>query len=166
MTVATPIETATIQDVPAIQRVADWSFHAAYADLLEPELIDALLSEWYATERLREQIADPETVFLVARRGGRVRGFVDVTPHESPDAYFLSRLYVEPSLWGEGVGTELLTAATRRLDDDRERLDLTVLAGNERAIAFYERRGFEYVGTETTTLGPTDVEEYVYSKQL
>lgn len=166
MTIATPIETATIRDVPAIQRVADWSFHAAYADLLEPELIDALLSEWYATERLREQIDDPESVFLVARRGGRVRGYVNVDPHETPDAYFLSRLYVEPSLWGGGVGTELLTAATRRLDGERERIELTVLAGNERAIAFYERHGFEHVGTKTTTLGPTDVEECVYSKPL
>ena len=166
MTIATPIETATIQDVPAIQRVADWSFHAAYADLLEPALIDALLSEWYATERLREQIADPQSVFLVARHGGRVRGYVNVDPHETPGAYFLSRLYVEPSLWGEGVGTELLGAACRRLDGDLERLDLTVLAGNERAIAFYERRGFEHVATETTSLGPTEVEEHVYSKPL
>ena len=160
------VATATVQDVPAIQRVADWSFHAAYADLLAPALIDAILEEWYATERLREQITDPESVFLVARRGGRVRGYVNVDPHETPDAYFLSRLYVEPSLWGAGLGTELLTAACDRLDGDRGRLELTVLAGNERAIAFYERHGFERVATETTTLGPVDVEEHVYSRPL
>lgn len=165
MTIATPIDGATVQDVPAIQRVADWSFHAAYEELLEEELIDAILAEWYATERLREQIADPESVFLVARRGGRVRGFVDVVPHDAPGSYFLSRLYVEPSLWGSGIGSELLAAACRRIDDC-ERLDLTVLEGNDRAIAFYERHGFEYLSSKTTALGPIEVEERVYSKTL
>ena len=43
----------------------------------------------------------------------------------------------------------LLAAVDRRLS--AASLRLTVLAGNERAIDFYERQGFEYVTTETTT---------------
>jgi ribosomal protein S18 acetylase RimI-like enzyme len=166
MTIATPIDVATVQDVPAIQRVAEWSFNAAYGDLLEEELIEAILEEWYATERLREQIANPENVFLIARRGGRVRGYVNVDPHERPGAYFLSRLYVEPSLWGSGTGSELLMAAIRHIDGNCERLELTVLDGNDRAIGFYERRGFEYVTSETTAIGPVKLEEHVYGKDL
>lgn len=166
MTIPTPIDVATVRDIPAVQRVADWSFHAAYDDLLDEALIEAMLDEWYATERLREQISDPESVFLLARRGGRVRGYLNVDPYETPDAYFLSRLYVEPSLWGSGVGSELLNAAQHRLDDGRDRLTLTVIDGNERAIAFYERRGFEYVESKTTTIGPVEFEEHVYSKPI
>lgn len=166
MAITTAIDDATVQDVPAIQRVADWSFHAAYDDLLHDALIEAMLAEWYAPERLRDQITDPQSVFLVARRGGRVRGFVNVDPHDTPGTYFLSRLYVEPSLWGNGIGAALLDEATERFDPGRDRLELTVLDGNERAIAFYERRGFEYVRTETTTLGPVEFDEHVYSKPL
>ncbi|ACV48559.1 MULTISPECIES: GNAT family N-acetyltransferase [Halomicrobium] len=164
MTVATPIERATIQDLPAIQRVADWSFHAAYAGLVDEQLLDAVVDQWYATERLREQITDPDSLFLVARRGGRVRGYANVEPDDQSETYYLSRLYVEPLLWGNGIGTELLAAVDRRLS--AESLWLTVLAGNERAIGFYERQGFEYVTTETTTFGPTVVEEHVYRKPL
>jgi len=166
MTIATPIDVATVQDVPAIQRVAEWSFNGAYDELLAEELIEAILDEWYATERLREQITDPENVFLIARRGGRVRGFVDVAPHDSPGSYFLSRLYVEPSLWGSGIGSELLMAAIRHIDGDCERLELTVLDGMDRAIGFYERHGFEYVTSETTAIGPVELEEHVYGKDI
>lgn len=166
MTIPVAIDVATVRDIPAIQRVADWSFHAAYDDLLDERLIEAILESWYATERLREQITAPESVFLVARRGGRVRGYVNIDPHEAPNAYFLSRLYVEPSLWSNGIGSELLNAARRRLDDDRARLELTVIDGNERAITFYERRGFEYVESKTTSIGPVSFEEHVYSKPL
>lgn len=55
----------------------------------------------------------------------------------------LSALYVRATHWGDGVGYALLREAI----GDRAAY-LWVLAGNERAIAFYERQGFRLDGTQ------------------
>ncbi|WP_121253260.1 GNAT family N-acetyltransferase [Nocardioides ferulae] len=52
-------------------------------------------------------------------------------------------LYVRASRWGSGVGYALFEAAV----GDRAAY-LWVLAGNDRAIRFYERQGFRLDGTE------------------
>ena len=52
-------------------------------------------------------------------------------------------LYVRKALWGTGVGYALLETAI----GDRAAY-LWVLAGNDRAIRFYERQGFRLDGTE------------------
>lgn len=55
----------------------------------------------------------------------------------------LMALYVRAGWWGTGVGYALLSATI----GDRAAY-LWVLAGNDRAIAFYERQGFRLDGTE------------------
>lgn len=55
----------------------------------------------------------------------------------------LKALYVRATHWGTGVGYALLETAI----GDRAAY-LWVLAGNERAIRFYERQGFRLDGTE------------------
>ncbi|WP_225334054.1 GNAT family N-acetyltransferase [Halomicrobium urmianum] len=157
---------ARVLDVPAIQRVARRSFHAAYDDLLGESLVDAVLADWYVTERVREQVRDPGIAFVVARLGRRVRGFADVVDHpDDPEGAFLSRLYVEPGVWGQGVGSHLLSTVEDRADD-REWLELTVLADNERAIEFYRDRGFREVDTTTTRLAYHEIEERVFREEL
>jgi ribosomal protein S18 acetylase RimI-like enzyme len=64
----------------------------------------------------------------------------------APDAMTaeIGALYVDPAHWGEGVGTALLeaTLAELRRQDYRAAI-LWVLPENHRAIAFYERFGFQ-----------------------
>ena len=55
----------------------------------------------------------------------------------------LYALYVRAAYWGTGVGYALFEIAV----GDRA-CYLWVLAGNERAIGFYERQGFRLDGTE------------------
>ncbi|MFB6071780.1 MAG: GNAT family N-acetyltransferase [Halobacterium sp.] len=75
-------------------------------------------------------------------------------------------IHVRPSDWNEGVGTALLEAAVGVLPADAAGLSLCVLAENERARAFYERRGFERTGTTTTTHAGDEFTEVVYRRSL
>ena len=87
---------------------------------------------------------------LVARDGDRVIGFVgagcsfDVDFGECGEIF---ALYVLSEYHGRGVGYALMNAAFERLSDSK-RVILWVLRGNERAIRFYERRGFRFDGGE------------------
>lgn len=66
---------------------------------------------------------------------GAVKGFVTVDGDE------IRRLFVEPCLWGRGIGHALLTEAMAK--GGRR---LWALEKNVRAIRFYERHGFRLTG--------------------
>lgn len=161
------IRDATPAEAARVAAVARASWHAAYDDVLGAETVDTVVDEWYDPASLEEQlrkVAAGEGVFLVAVDDGALLGFTNGGPAreyetdpEAPDA-FLSRLYVHPDRWGDGVGTALTGRLARRLRDaGHERVWLEVLEENERAYGFYEALGFERVGAVTETFGGTDV---------
>ena len=171
------IREATSADADAIAAVAGASWHAAYDDLLGSEIVAETVDSWYDVESLRAGIREAAgagaACFVVAAVDGEIVGFANAGPArdrqadpDGPDA-FLSRLYVAPDRWGEGIGTDLLASVTRRLRDaGHERLRLEVFAGNERGRSFYGSQGFERVGSETETFGGREVETLQLSARL
>src|SRR6185503_355744 len=89
------------------------------------------------------QIANGQVI--VAEIDGEIVGFAAVVGGE------LDGLFVEPDLWGQGIGRTLADAATH---EARKRgLTLKVVA-NPRARRFYEHCGFKVEGQEQTRFGP------------
>ena len=89
------------------------------------------------------QIANGQVI--VAEFGGEIAGFAAVVGGE------LDGLFVEPDLWGGGVGRALLNAAAHKAR--QKGLSLTVIA-NPTARGFYESCGFSVEGEEQTRFGP------------
>jgi GNAT superfamily N-acetyltransferase len=89
------------------------------------------------------QIANGQV--MVAELDGHIAGFVAVVGGE------LDGLFVEPDLWGRGIGKELVDVATR---EARSRgLTLKVIAAPG-ARRFYESCGFSVEGEAMTRFGP------------
>ena len=63
---------------------------------------------------------------------GVVKGFIRVNGTE------IEKLFVEPAVWGRGIGGRLMEFAAAETGADR----LLVLEKNVKAIRFYERHGF------------------------
>ncbi|QFU81477.1 GNAT family N-acetyltransferase [Natronorubrum aibiense] len=173
------VRQATVDDIWAVHATARQSWHAAYDDLLGADRVDDIVDEWYAIGDLESSISDAsgraDAVFLVAEGSDAAtgdgfasdcRGFVQVVPWPEDVAVgYLTRLYVRPDVWGEGVGTALLEALEASLGDTFDRLRLAVLADNERGISFSEAAGFEHVATRETDLAD-GLEESVYEKSV
>lgn len=91
---------------------------------------------------------------LVWGRPGTVRGYLDggpVHPDDAdpawPDAGEVYELYVDPSAQGRGGGARLLAAGTGELADvGYRRVELSVLATNHAAQAFYVSQGWRPTG--------------------
>jgi putative acetyltransferase len=106
------------------------------------EYRDQLLANPDAVHLPPAQIANGQVI--VAEIGGEIAGFAAVVGGE------LDGLFVEPDLWGGGIGRALVDAATH---DARQRgLSLTVIA-SPRAKGFYESCGFTVEGEEQTRFG-------------
>jgi GNAT superfamily N-acetyltransferase len=113
------------------------------ASLELPEYRDQLLANPDAIYLPEGQIANGQVI--VAEIDGLIAGFAAVVGGE------LDGLFVEPDLWGHGIGRALADAATN--EARRRGLALKVIA-NPRARRFYESCGFSVEGEEQTRFGP------------
>lgn len=114
----------------------------AHASLELPEYRDQLLANPNAVHLPPAQIANGQVI--VAEYRGQIAGFAAVVGGE------LDALFVEPDLWGRGIGRALVNAATQ--EARRKGLALSVIA-NPSARRFYESCGFTIEGEEQTRFG-------------
>ena len=113
------------------------------ASLELPEYRDQLIANPDAIYLPEGQIANGQVI--VAELDGEIAGFAAVVGGE------LDGLFVEPDLWGRGIGRALVDAATH---EARKRgLALQVIA-NPRARRFYEHCGLTVEGEVQTRFGP------------
>jgi len=91
-------------------------------------------------ERWRNELV-PQAQILVAEMDGVMEGFVTVDPKSG----YLDQIVVAPEFWGSNIAAMLLDAGKRI---SPALLELLVNKDNERAIAFYEKNGFVYVGED------------------
>lgn len=97
----------------------------------------------------RERFKTAPTTHLVAVIGGKVVGTLGLNRHEGRrDHAGVIGMAVHDAYAGRGVGTALMAAAVDQADRwlGLRRLELFVWPDNTRAIALYERFGFEREG--------------------
>ena len=91
-------------------------------------------------ERWRNELV-PAAKIVVAEMDGILEGFVTVDPKSG----YLDQIVVAPEFWGSNVAVMLLDAGKRI---SPALLELLVNKDNGRAISFYEKNGFAYVGED------------------
>ena len=99
-----------------------------------------------------EQIA--AGLVIVAEHWGEPAGFAVVLPRDDGNAE-LDGLFVEPDLWGGGIGRQLVEEAAQFATA----LDAAALmvTANPRAVRFYAKCGFQECGQTETRFGPAPV---------
>lgn len=150
-----PVDAAAWLRFVAIERARTYE-GSVHADFLEQQL--ARLDDDAAD--LRAELGSGVSRIAVAWHDGAIVGVASTTAspmawevglgfEPAPVDRALDTLYVAPSQHGTGLADRLLALV---LDD--ESTTLWLIAGNERARRFYERRGFAMWGEEVST-GPT-----------
>ena len=130
-----------------------------YRRIVDPIVLRNIVEQSYSIEALRACIARcldaREAHFIVAERDGRVVGFLHYDcAGLDPE---LHRIYVEPALKGEGIGSALLRELHLRLAPGATYI-LMVIAANCPAVNFYQRHGL--VEQERVD-GPTYMSEHM-----
>lgn len=145
-------------DAIVIRRPRPEDAAAIAAMMGDPQVLPWLLQLPYASEahwrkRIEEMPAGSTTaeLFIVAERGGVVVGNAGVQPFEAVRRSHAGHLgmAVARDAQGRGVGRALMAALVDWADNWARllRLELTVFVDNPRAVALYERFGFEHEGT-------------------
>lgn len=135
------------RDIPAIAR---WYEDAGYLRLQESRIALPLSREQVAADLERLEEAD-DTIVLAIRTVADERligtvGFFEI--EWANRSAWLSLGIGDRADWGKGYGSEALALGLRYAYDELNfhRLSLTVFDYNERAIALYEKAGFQREG--------------------
>jgi ribosomal protein S18 acetylase RimI-like enzyme len=166
------ISPAVSEDAAAIARAQVRSWQAAYERILPDDYL-ANLSADKRELMWREFIARGSPELLVARDGDYIVGFVAFGPCRDEGVGTaraeIWAIYVTPSHWSQGVGSQLWGRARARLAAQGYRsVSLWVLTGNERAIQFYDGVGFtvDEGSAKEVVLGGKALQEIRYVADL
>lgn len=154
------IRSATEHDVATLVDLGVRTFEDTYADTNDPTELAAHIAETYAEPLIAAALRDPHVVYLVAEGAGRIIGFAKLVVGsreegiEAARPAELNQLYVDSDQHGRGVGRALLAAGIQRAREAGcDVLWLGVWEENPNAIGFYERFGFQHVGSHDFQFG-------------
>ncbi|WP_296737973.1 N-acetyltransferase [Mesorhizobium sp.] len=140
----THIRAMTANDLSAVSQLLGGSWRRTYSPIMGEENTARLSDEKHAPEKLAAELADDDKMSFVAERtDGSIAGYAMAAMDGQGDV-MLDRLHVEPEEFGTGLAVDLLHAVLAA-HAGIPSIALEVIEGNDRAIAFYRRHGFEVV---------------------
>ena len=137
--------------------------------LLEPGERQTTVKE--QQDRIRGILSKDNHTILIAENDGGLVGYVAGLggPYRRNRRTVNVVMGIVKTFGGQGLGAKLLAELERwAREHEIHRLELTVMAHNERAISLYRKMGFEIEGTKQHSLsvGGAFVDEYYMAKLL
>ncbi|MES2462600.1 MAG: GNAT family N-acetyltransferase [Armatimonadota bacterium] len=167
------VRTAGPEDIALLAELSAVTFRSTFADDNTPEDMEAYLANNFSTEKLAQELSDPLALFLIAELSGKPLGYAKLhrgIPDASvtgPKPIELVRLYVLPESIGRGMGARLMKECLDiAVDQGCETVWLGVWEHNPRAIGFYQKWGFEEVGSHVFQLGSDAQTDLILQKSL
>jgi len=168
------ISVAGVSEAPLIADMSRRTFYDTFAAYNTAENMQQFLDVQFTRQQLMAEVDDPRNTFLLAWVDGVPAGYARLydgqeLPRElaGSSAIEISRIYCEQGMIGKGVGKVLMEAC---LDVGRRKgkewIWLCVWEQNQRAIAFYEKKGFERFGQHIFLLGQDLQNDWSMKKKL
>ncbi len=149
------VRSAAPADLDRIAAIKVASWRDTYAGLVPADDLAPYLDEQVHLRDLRADVARESTLLLVGDRDGEgIIGFALTYADAEPDPW-LESLHVVRAHRSRGAGALLVRATAAWLRGLGHRtMRLGVVAGNHRAMRFYERLGAQHTGQEPAHWAP------------
>jgi len=155
------ISIAGTADAELIADLSRRTFYDAFAPHNTPENMEQFLQTQFAREILMQEVGAPRNTFLLARLNDQPAGYArlyegtELPPGiAGTNSIEIARLYAEQQVIGKGIGKALMmTCLDIAREKEKEWIWLGVWEHNLRAIAFYEKMGFEIFDRHIFLLG-------------
>lgn len=159
------VRPSALADVPALIALTKASWARTYDPIIGAAARKAVCDAKHVPALFEAEIAGADGVSALAEAGGGIVGHAGGRLRADGTLY-IDRLHVAPDGQGTGLAARLLDAALVQVRTRAARVELTVLIGNERAMAFYRKAGFERVERRGPEHGMGGVGDIVMRRQL
>lgn len=151
------IRPTQITDIPAIIELINDSWSRTYDPLIGKQARLAITDKKHVPSLFEDEIDMPTgESFVAVDEGGQVVGHVGGFDKGEVGTFFVDHLHIKPECFGKGVASNLLDSLSKTINVRAQRIELTVLQGNERAIGFYNKYGFKPANGENEDDGLDD----------
>jgi ribosomal protein S18 acetylase RimI-like enzyme len=153
------VRPATVNDVPAIAEISRSTFYDTYHAYNTARNMQLFLGEHFSEREILDELKQPAISYLLVFGDAQLAGYAKLQEGVLPiaggeAALEISRLYCRLSSIGKGTGAFLMDHC---LAVARERglftVWLNVWERNDRAIRFYEKKGFIQQGNTSFLFG-------------
>ena len=165
----TRIVHADVSHAAIIATIGKKSFRDAFERLFRSrEELFEYLQYTYDPVKLSKSLRKENNIYLLAYDENEPVGFAKVKRHslndqiESGAQMELQKIYVLPGYQGKGIGSALIKeikSIARYVYPDYMWLDAHI--SNEKAVRFYERNGFQKLGSHYLTIGTQSFEYFL-----
>jgi len=160
------IKVASIEDIPAIVKIAYDTWFVTYQDVISQAQIEYMFGEMYTPESIYKQMDFYKHTFLILYQAEMPIGFASYGKLEEPiNTYKLHKLYLLPSEQNKGFGRILLNEVEKKVTGlGADYLHLNVNRKNP-ALSFYEKLGYEIIETVDIPFAEFWLNDYVLAKK-
>lgn len=167
------IRSCSLNDAKTIVSMGIRTFRDTFDDMNTPENMMLYINSTFTLRKIKEEIQEPGSVFFLAEKKKEPVGYARVRISPKPDGLGLSsaleieRLYADKLYIGKRVGHALMSSCLHYArEHEYDTVWLGVWEHNARAIAFYEKWGFERFGEHVFMLGNDAQTDLMMKKNL
>ena len=164
---------ASIIDAPLIAEFGRQTFATSFGADNTAEDMEKYLSANFSIDHIQNQLSDQASTFILAFEQGKPVGYAMLyagqapPPVTGPRPVELVRIYVDTAIISKGYGSMVMrTCLEEARQGGFETIWLGVWEKNQRAIRFYEKWGFQQVGTIAFLLGDDLQTDFVMARRL
>ena len=167
------IRIATIHDAGLIADMSRQTFYETFAVYNSKEDMDKFMNEQFTRDALVAEVGATDNIFLLAFDVDQPVGYARLRENNNPpllgstNAIEIARIYAVTGAIGKGIGRALMQKCLEIAKAaNREFAWLGVWEGNQRAIDFYIKWGFEKFADHDFVLGNDIQKDWLMKKKL
>lgn len=167
------VRTCNHHDVETLLSLGIKTFRDTFDEYNTSENMLLYINKTFTKKNIELEMQEPGTVFFLASDGRKAAGYAKLRTGrqpkglEDPAALEIERLYAHRHYIGKRVGNILMqTCQAYAKKKGFKTIWLGVWEHNARAIAFYEKNGFQKFGEHTFVLGRDAQTDWLMKKHL
>ena len=162
------IVSAQKQHIPAIKKLAEYSWPKAFAFILSAKQIDYMMEMMYSHASLEKQMEQGHQ-YAIVREDDADIGYVSYeVNHNQSGKTKIHKLYISPEYQRRGIGKMMVDfVAQKAIEVENNTLFLNVNKYNHGAIDFYNKHHFNLIKEEEIDIGNGFImDDYIFELTL
>lgn len=163
------LKTASIEDIPTIQNLAQQVWPVTFKPILTDQQIDYMIDMMYSSDSLQKQLIHQKHIFcIVYDKQDNEIGYVSYQLNYELDGVSkVHKVYVLPNYQGYGYGKQIFSTLFNTLLIEKQTSVILNVNRHNKATEFYGKMGFVIFKEENIDIGSGFLmEDYIMIRPL